>query len=60
MAQLFANGQLTQGQKFIHESYLGSQFIGCIEKVTKIAGVAVILPSIQGWSRVTHKRGYSR
>jgi len=53
MAQLFAKGQLAQGQEFIHESYIGSQFIGCIEQVTEIAGVTAILPSIQGWSRVT-------
>ncbi|MEM5513985.1 4-hydroxyproline epimerase [Pseudoalteromonas sp. AS84] len=53
MAQLFAKGQLAQGQDFIHESYIGSQFVGCIEQVTEIAGVTAILPSIQGWSRVT-------
>jgi len=39
MAQLFAKGQLAQGQDFIHESYIGSQFVGCIEQVTEIAGV---------------------
>ncbi len=53
MAQLFAKGQLAQGQKFVHESIIGSQFVGCIEQVTEIKGVAAILPSIQGWAQVT-------
>ncbi|MBD1582748.1 4-hydroxyproline epimerase [Pseudoalteromonas sp. S16_S37] len=53
MAQLFAKGQLQVGQDFVHESYIGSQFIGCIEGVTEVAGKSAILPSIRGWSKVT-------
>ncbi|WP_105254462.1 4-hydroxyproline epimerase [Pseudoalteromonas sp. T1lg75] len=53
MAQLFAKGQLGQGQPFVHESYIGSQFIGCIESVTEVAGKTAIVPSIEGWARVT-------
>ncbi|MBQ4837285.1 MULTISPECIES: 4-hydroxyproline epimerase [Pseudoalteromonas] len=50
MAQLFAKGQLQPQQEFIHESYIGSQFIGRIEDVTEVAGKAAIRPSIQGWA----------
>ncbi len=53
MAQLFAKGQLACGEEFVHESYIGSQFVGCIEQVTEIAGKQAILPSIRGWSRIT-------
>ncbi|MGB1978932.1 MAG: proline racemase family protein, partial [Pseudoalteromonas tetraodonis] len=53
MAQLFSKGLLQQGDAFIHESYIGSQFIGCIEQVSEVAGQTAILPSIRGWSRVT-------
>ncbi|AZZ97845.1 4-hydroxyproline epimerase [Pseudoalteromonas sp. R3] len=53
MAQLFAKGALQSGEDFIHESYIGSQFIGRIEGTTEIAGHSAILPSIQGWARVT-------
>ena len=53
MAQLFAKGKLKPHAKFIHESYIGSQFIGVIEGITEVAGRAAILPSIQGWSIMT-------
>ena len=53
MAQLFSKGQLQRGETFTHESYIGSQFIGCIEQVSEVAGLTAILPSIRGWSRVT-------
>ena len=53
MAQLYSKGQLSCGDEFVHESYIGSQFVGCIEQVSEIGGQTAILPSIRGWSRVT-------
>ncbi|MDP4984483.1 4-hydroxyproline epimerase [Pseudoalteromonas tunicata] len=53
MAQLYAKGLLKQGEPFVHESIIGSQFVGKIESVTEIAGITAIMPSIQGWARVT-------
>ncbi|KZN49326.1 4-hydroxyproline epimerase [Pseudoalteromonas luteoviolacea] len=50
MAQLFSKGQLELQKDFIHESYIGSQFIGRVEAVTEVAGKAAIRPSIQGWA----------
>ena len=52
MAQLHARGKLKPGEEFIHESYIGSRFIGRIEQETKIGEQPAIIPSIQGWARV--------
>jgi len=52
MAQLHAKGKLKIGEEFIHESYIGSQFIGRIEEETSICGKTAILPSIQGWAKI--------
>ena len=52
MAQLYAKGQLQRGQKFVHESYIGSTFTGCIEAVSSVGPHKAIVPSIQGWARI--------
>lgn len=52
MAQWHAKGLLKQGDEFVHESFIGSQFIGRVEQVTELAGSTAIVPSIQGWARV--------
>ncbi len=52
MAQLFAKGLLKPGERFVHESFIGSQFVGTIEGVTEVAGIPAILPGIEGWARV--------
>ncbi|PKB00284.1 proline racemase [Flavobacteriaceae bacterium MAR_2009_75] len=51
MAQWYAKGKLKLGEEFIHESYIGSQFVGKIEKETSIGGQIAISPSIQGWAK---------
>ncbi|WER13252.1 4-hydroxyproline epimerase [Elizabethkingia miricola] len=38
MAQWYAKGKLKEGEEFIHESYIGSQFIGRIEAAATIGG----------------------
>lgn len=53
MAQWYAKGKLKKGDEFIHESIIGSQFIGRIEEETTLNGVKSIVPSIEGWARVT-------
>ncbi len=57
MAQWYAKGKLKQGDEFVHESYIGSQFIGRIEEETQLAGQAAIVPSVEGWAIIT---GYSQ
>lgn len=53
MAQWFAKGKLKKGEKFIHESFIGSIFTGCAEEETKVGGKPAIIPSIEGWAKVT-------
>jgi proline racemase len=66
MAQLFAKGKLNLGDTFIHESYIGSQFVGKIEQVVELScddsyqqaingKITAIKPSIQGWAKVFGK-----
>ena len=52
MAQWFAKGKLKIGNPFIHESYIGSQFVGEIVEETSIGDKKAIIPRIQGWARV--------
>lgn len=52
MAQWFAKGKLKIGEPFIHESIIGSQFIGKVEDVVKIGDIDAIIPSIEGWAKV--------
>jgi 4-hydroxyproline epimerase len=53
MAQLAATGRLHEGADFVHESIIGSTFVGRIEGRTKIGNRDAIIPSIEGWARVT-------
>ena len=52
LAQWYAKGLLKPGQDFVHESIIGSKFIGRIEEETELAGKPAIVPSIEGWARV--------
>lgn len=52
MAQWFAKGKLKKGDKFIHESIIGSQFIGRVEDVVQLGDKQAIIPSIEGWARI--------
>ena len=52
MAQWFAKGKLKEGDIFIHESIIGSKFIGTIEKITEVGGKPAIIPGIEGWAKI--------
>jgi len=52
MAQWHAKGKLNKGDSFIHESIIGSKFIGRVEDVVDLKGIPAIIPSIQGWAKV--------
>jgi 4-hydroxyproline epimerase len=52
LAQWFATGKLKPGEDFIHESIIGSKFIGRIEEVTELNGKPAIIPSVEGWAKV--------
>lgn len=48
LAHLVANGKLKVGDTFVHESYIGSQFIGRVEAATRVGDHDAIIPSIEG------------
>lgn len=52
LAQLYAKGKLKVGEEFIHESFIGSTFIGKIEEETTLDGKKAIIPSIKGWAKI--------
>lgn len=53
MAQLAARGELAVGDTFVHESIIGSLFTGRVEQAAEVGGKPAIVPSIEGWARVT-------
>lgn len=53
MAQWYSKGKLKVGDQFIHESFIGSQFIGRVEEETKVGEFDAIIPSIEGWAKIT-------
>lgn len=53
MAQWYAKGKLRPGEAFVHESYIGSRFVGKIEDTATVAGKPAIIPSVEGWARIT-------
>lgn len=48
LAHLHAKSKLQVGDTFVHESYIGSRFIGRIEAEIELAGQRAIIPSIEG------------
>ncbi len=53
MAQLVARGELAIGQKFVHESIIGSLFTGHAIEPLSVGGYRAIRPAVCGWARVT-------
>ncbi|MBP6431834.1 MAG: 4-hydroxyproline epimerase [Ferruginibacter sp.] len=52
MAQWYAKGKLKKGDLFIHESIIGSKFIGAIEEECFINNMPAIKPGIEGWAKI--------
>jgi 4-hydroxyproline epimerase len=53
MSQLAAKGRLKPGDAFVHESIIGSLFTGRVEGVAKVGNHPAIIPSVEGWARIT-------
>ncbi len=53
MAQLAARGELAEGDEFVHESIIGSLFHGRVEARTTVGNREAIVPSVEGWARIT-------
>ena len=52
MAQWYTKGKLKAGDVFVHESIIGSKFIGTIEEELTVGDIRSIRPGIEGWARV--------
>ncbi|AQR72297.1 4-hydroxyproline epimerase [Sphingomonas sp. LM7] len=48
LAHLAAQGRLAVGDRFVHESYIGSRFIGRVEAETRLGDHPAIIPSVEG------------
>jgi 4-hydroxyproline epimerase len=53
LAHLHAKGRLKVGETFVHESYIGSRFIGRVEAETSVGDRPGITPSVQGSAIMT-------
>lgn len=53
MAHWAARGDLGKGDVFVHESIIGSLFKGRVEDVLTVGDKPAIVPSIEGWARIT-------
>jgi 4-hydroxyproline epimerase len=53
MAQWAAQGKLAVGDEFVHESIIGSLFRGRVEAAAKVGDRQAIIPSIEGWAKIT-------
>lgn len=53
MAQMVARGEIGVGDSFVHESIIGSMFHGRVESRSQVGSKDAIVPSIEGWARVT-------
>jgi 4-hydroxyproline epimerase len=53
MALLVSRGELQVGDSYVSESIIGSQFIGTVEQRVKIVDKEGIIPSIEGWAKIT-------
>ena len=53
MAQWAAKGKMKVGDEFIHESFIGSTFVGKVEATEKVGELDAIIPSIKGWAKLT-------
>lgn len=53
VATLYARGQLSEGEAFVHEGIVGSQFIGRVTQTVKVGEFDAVIPSIEGKAFIT-------
>lgn len=53
LAVMHARGQIKPGEKFIHESLIGSRFDSTIESVTSVGDYDAVVPSVAGQAWIT-------
>jgi proline racemase len=50
---MHARGEIEQGQRFVHESIIGTKFDSRIDSLTQVSGIAAVVPSIAGQAYIT-------
>jgi proline racemase len=58
LAVLHARGQIGLNEKFVHESIIGTEFIGEIVETMDIGGIAAVVPNITGSAWITAFHDY--
>lgn len=53
IAQLHARGELAVGDRFVNESFIGSQFAGTIAETTTVGGLPAVIPRVTGRAWIT-------
>lgn len=53
LAVLHARGEIAVGEPFVHESVLGSQYVGTVVETTEVGGVPAIVPRVAGQAWIT-------
>ncbi|GAB5095954.1 4-hydroxyproline epimerase [Caballeronia sp. HLA56] len=53
MAQLVAKGRLKIGERFVHESIIGTLFEGVPVSAARVGEYDAIVATIEGWARIT-------
>jgi proline racemase len=53
LAVLHARGRLAIGERFVHESIIGSEYIGTIKETAEVAGLRGVRPAITGSAWIT-------
>lgn len=53
LAQRAARDLITEGETFVHESFIGSKFVGTIEGRTKVGEYQAIIPGVRGAAHIT-------
>ncbi len=53
LAHLAGTGRLPPDKPFVHESIIGSRFVGRVAQTLELQGIAAIVPTIEGSAFVT-------
>ena len=53
LAVLHARGEIAPGERFVHESVIGTQFVGVIEELTTVGPYPAVVPSVAGQAWIT-------
>lgn len=53
LAVLHARGQIAVGERFVHESIIGTEFVGIIEETLAVGGGPAVRPAVTGAAWIT-------